>query len=539
MSGMGTEVKLLDCTLRDGGYYNAWDFPRALVEEYLLAMEPAGVDIVELGLRSFEAAGFRGACAYTTDRFIDSLKIPPRLTVGVMVNAAELLRQADGPLAAARRLFAPAADSRVGLVRLACHVDEFEAMLPVCHCLQEAGYAVGVNLMQIADRSPGEIERLAEAASRCPPDVLYFADSLGGLDAAQTARIVRDLRRRWSGALGIHTHDNLGRAMANTLCAIDAGVGWVDGTVAGMGRGAGNAKTEYLAIELAARRGVAINLTPLLALIRRHFAPLQARYGWGSNPYYYLAGQYGIHPAYVQEMLSDSRYGESEILSVLEHLKVVGGKKFDLGALEAGRLAYGGEPTGAWRPAEAMAGREVLIVGAGPGVAAHRDELERFIVRNRPFVIALNTQTHIEAGLIDVRAASYPVRLLADCEQYRDLPQPLVVPLARLHEVARAALQAVKLLDFGLAVRPGGFEFHPSSAVAPSSLVIAYALALATSGKASRILLAGFDGYAADDSRTAEMDALWAAYQSSPGALPLLAITPTRHKIPAGSVYAL
>jgi 4-hydroxy 2-oxovalerate aldolase len=436
-------------------------------------------------------------------------------------------------------LFAPAAASRVGLVRLACHVHEFESSLPVCGWLKEAGYQVGINLMQVADRSPEEIENIAALASRHPLDVLYFADSLGSLDAGQAADIIRSLRRRWDGALGIHTHDNMGRALANTLRAIDEGVTWVDSTVLGMGRGSGNAKTEYTAIELAARRGETPNLTPLLALIRRHFQPLQAHYGWGSNPYYYLAGQYGIHPTYVQEMLADSRYGESEILAVIEHLRAVGGKRFNVETLEAGRQMYGGEPSGTWAPASAMGGRDVLIVGAGPGVAAHRAALQRFIRQRKPFVVALNTQTNIDADLIDVRAASYPVRLLADCDKYRELPQPLVVPVARLPEVAREALQSVQTLDFGLAVHPGVFEFHAASAVAPSSLVIAYALAVATSGKAARILLAGFDGYAADDPRTAEMEALWATYRAAADALPLLAITPTRHPIPTTSVYAL
>ncbi|MDT9195887.1 MAG: aldolase, partial [Limnospira sp. PMC 1245.20] len=69
-------MKLLDCTLRDGGYYNAWDFPRDIVIDYLNAMKAAGVDIVELGFRSLKNQGFKGACAYTTDDFLRSLPLP-------------------------------------------------------------------------------------------------------------------------------------------------------------------------------------------------------------------------------------------------------------------------------------------------------------------------------------------------------------------------------------------------------------------------------------------------------------------------------
>jgi 4-hydroxy 2-oxovalerate aldolase len=532
-------LKLIDCTLRDGGYYNNWDFSRELIIDYLAAMNAASVDYVELGFRSFYTNGFKGACAYTTDAFINSLPIPAGLAVGVMVNAAELVNHPAGPVAATKLLFVPASQSPVTLVRLACHLHEFESSLLACVWLKEAGYQVGINLMQIADRTEQEIERIGQIANNCPLDALYFADSMGSMGPEQTAQIVRTLRRHWQGAMGVHTHDNMGLAVANTLRAIDEGVTWVDSTVTGMGRGPGNAQTEYMVIELEKITGKKINLTPLLALIRKHFGPMQSKYGWGKNPYYYLAGKFGIHPTYIQEMLNDPRYGEAEILSVIEHLRQVGGKKFTTEILDAGRQIYGGESAGRWAPAEMIEGRDVLIVGAGPGVAAHRDALQEFIRMKKPFVIALNTQTNVDADLINVRAACYPVRLLADYDKYSALPQPLVVPVTRLPGIALEALRAIKQLDFSLEVRAGVFEFHATSAVAPSSLVMAYALAVATSGKAVRILLAGFDGYGADDARTTEVEELLTMYQAAAGALPILSITPTRYKIASTSVYAI
>jgi 4-hydroxy 2-oxovalerate aldolase len=455
------------------------------------------------------------------------------------VNAAELIKHHAGPVAAINLLFTTAEQSPVTLVRIACHVEEFEATLPLCTLLKRMGYQVGINLMQVTDRSMQEIERIGQVASDHPLDALYFADSLGGLDADQTAMIVQTLRRHWKGALGIHAHDNMGRAVANTLRAIDEGVTWVDSTVTGMGRGPGNAQTEYVAIELAQRRGVDVNWTPMLSLIRRHFKPMQVRYGWGTNPYYYLAGQYGIHPTYVQEMLSDTRYGETEILSVIEHLRVVGGKKFSNLTMEDGRQMYGGVGSGSWAPASVMHGREVLILGVGPSVMAHRDGLQHLVRERKLFVIALNTQTSIDAELIDVRAACHPFRLLADSETYCTLPQPVVIPEARLVGELGESFSAVTKYNFGLTINPGVFEFHEKFAVTPSSLVVAYALAMATSGKASCILLAGFDGFGADDPRAAEMDELLATYQSAAGALPVVSITPTRYKIPSTSVYAL
>src|SRR5690606_1583579 len=131
----------------------------------------------------------------------------------------------------------------------------------------------GINLMQVADRSEAEVLAAASAAGRHPLDVLYFADSMGSLDPERTAHLVRLFRQGWDGALGVHTHDNMGYALANTLRAAEEGVSWLDATVTGMGRGPGNAKTEYLMAELIARGGRKGNLSPLLAVIRKHFEP--------------------------------------------------------------------------------------------------------------------------------------------------------------------------------------------------------------------------------------------------------------------------
>lgn len=533
-------IKFLDCTPRDGGYYNSWDFPDDVIQDYLIAMQAAGVDMVEMGMRSLKNDSFNGACAYTSDDFLRSFNIPRGLIVGVMVNASELVGDKISLAEAMERLFPEStATSPVQLVRIACHVHEFKKALPASSWLKERGFLVGFNLMQVADRNQDEIEALAAEAAQWPLDSLYFADSMGSMDPEQASQIIGWLRKHWRGDLGIHTHDNMGMALQNTLRAIDEGVIWVDATVTGMGRGPGNAKTEYLALEVAERRGDSCNLVPLMSLIRRYFQPMQNSCGWGTNPYYYLAGKYGIHPTYIQEMLNDSRYSAEDMLAVIEHLRVEGGKKFSVNLLDVARHFYQGDPRGSWQPAGLIKGREVLLLGAGPGVATHRTVLENYIRKAKPFVIALNTQAQLAPELINVRVACHPVRLLADCEAHTQLPQPLVTPASMLPEDVQEALAGKKLLDFGLGVQADTFVFADTHCVLPTSLVIAYALAVATSGQASHILLAGFDGFSADDPRSAEMQRLLTAYQNCPTSLPLTSVTPTRYTLPCKSIYAL
>ncbi|MFC7705392.1 aldolase catalytic domain-containing protein, partial [Plastorhodobacter daqingensis] len=437
-----TQTVLLDCTFRDGGYYNAWDFSPELINSYLVAMKAAQVDIVELGFRFIANSGFKGPCAYTTDDFIRSLTIPEGLTVAVMLNGGDLLTDL-GFEASLQRLFPETAEtSPVDLVRFACHFHEFEQVLPAVGWLTERGYRVGFNLMQIADRSREDVLHLARKAKEWPVEVLYFADSMGSMTPDDAARIIGWLREEWDGPIGIHTHDNMGLALANTLRAHKEGATWLDATVTGMGRGPGNARTEELVIEAEDFRQRKASFVPLMALIRKHFGPMKEKYGWGTNPYYYLSGKYGLHPTYIQEMLGDARYDEEDILAVIDYLRVKGGKKFSRLALGSARNFYEGTPTGAWAPATVLEGRDVLLLGTGPGVDRHREAIEAMIKRIKPVVLALNTQSGIAPDLIDLRVACHPVRLLADCDTHLELPQPLVVPASMMPEALKSALSA-------------------------------------------------------------------------------------------------
>lgn len=533
------KIKVLDCTLRDGGYYNAWDFDSVLVADYLQAMAALNVAFVEVGFRSLKNEGFKGGLAYCSDSFLKSLTIPEELhhKIGVMVNGAELVDQTS-QLSVLKKLFAPKPQSPVSLVRIACHVNELEPCLSAVNWLSEQGYRVGLNIMQISDCSGESLIDLAKLVSKSPIEVLYFADSMGAMQPVQTKYVIEQMRKAWSGDLGIHSHDNTCQALANTICAVESGVSWVDCTVTGMGRGAGNLQTEYAVLALEHHQDDTSNSTKLLELIRKHFSVLKEQYGWGTNPYYYLAGQHGIHPSYIQEMLADSRYSDEDILAVLEHLKIEGGKKFNLGALEAARHFYSGKPRGRWAPHSEMNGKEVLILGTGPGVAKYRSAIEKYIQQHQPYVIALNTQQGIDGGLIDVRAACHPVRLLADCQEHLKLSQPLVTPVSMLPEDVQQELESKLLFDYGIAVEADRFEFHESYGILPSSLVLAYALAIATSGRANRILLAGFDGYGADDPRRKEIDRIFQLYCRSSDSLEIVAVTPTRYEIPVQSIYS-
>ena len=530
--------KILDCTFRDGGYYNNWDFPRSVMTSYFEAMQAASVDIVELGFRSLINDRFKGPNAFTKDNYLDSFDIPSTMQVGVMVNASELVGEPN-VTEKLKMLFPKGAqDSKVEIVRIACHVHEFSEALVASHWLRDQGFIVGYNLMQVADRSKAEIKRLARLSSDYSLDVLYFADSLGSMGPDRTKEIISWIQSEWGGPIGIHTHDNMGRALSNTLTAHECGALWLDSTITGMGRGPGNARTEELVIESMSIEDRNVNIVPLLKLINSYFNPLKYEYGWGSNPYYYLAGMHSIHPTYVQEMISDTRYDEEDIVAALNNLKREGGKKFSSNNLDATRTFYSEFKEGHWKPATIMSNREILILGSGPGVSQHKYALEKFIKEKDVLVLALNNQTLIADDLINLRVACHPVRLLADCESYKKMPQPLITPKNSLPKNIILGLGDKIIYDFEFIIRENTFEFYDTHAILPNSLVISYALAVAVSGGVSKIYLAGFDGYGADDPRSLEMQKMFDVFFNSGGSQ-IISITPTKYNINSMSVYGM
>ena len=535
---MKNKFNILDCTLRDGGYYNNWDFSNDLVNDYLKTMSLVGVDYVELGFRSFQTKDFKGPTWYTTDSYLEELSIPKNLTIGVMVNAFELISHPLGFSKTIKLMFKKANKSKVKLVRLACHFEEFNETTKICKILQKMGYFVTINLMQISEQTEEKIISVAKMAEKNSPNVLYFADSLGGMGPPQISNIIKTLRKNWHGALGIHAHNNLNNAVANSLMALDLGVTWLDSTITGMGRGPGNAQTEYLLIELQHTQKIKFNISPLLKLIQKYFEPMKKKYNWGTNPYYYLAGKYGIHPTYIQRMLVGN-FDNEEILGTIDQLKHGEGRRYNVDLVRSDFQKPMKLIQGSWLPSKKIKNREVLLLASGPKANDYRQELEKYIKSKKPFVIALNTTVNINKELIDVFAACHPLRLIADANLYKSLTSPLVVPVSLLTYSLKKKFKNLKLLDFGVGIKENNFGFYKSGAVVPRLYALAYALSIATSGKASKILLAGFDGFGSHDRRTKTVDELLALYSSCKEAKPILSVTPTSYSVDSTSIYAL
>jgi len=521
------KINLLDCTLRDGGYYNNWFFETELINEYLRVMEMIKIKYVEIGFRFLDKVKIKGPCAYSEESFLRSLKIPKNLKIGIMVNASDFVGQKN-LIELAKKNFKPKKNTLISLIRVACHHYEIKEILPLIKWFKNSGYKVGVNIMQIPELSLNEIKNAVKEVKKANPDVLYFADSMGSLDATKTKKIIYQIKSLWKKSTGIHTHDNMGKALENSVTAINNNVNWIDCTVTGMGRGPGNTKTEYLILEQSKKKE---NLINLLNLIKKYFDPLKEKYKWGSNPFYYYAGLNSIHPSFVQEMLADSRFDQEDIYENLKRLSTVGGNKFSKELIALGENYYNKVNKGSWEPSKVIKNQNVVIIGPGKSVIRYKKKIIKFIKENKSIVFALNTINSIPKKYIYANVVCNTLRLLADIDKYKKSNKYVITPFSSFSKNIKSRISSKKILDFGLHVRNNRFKFEKNYAVLPNSLAATYALGFCSSGQCKKIYLAGLEGYDKKSPKKFEMEDVLQNYKLEKDSRKIVSLTPTNYNI--------
>ena len=524
------KLNILDCTLRDGGYYNNWYFKKELINEYLRVMDNIKVDYVEIGFRFIDKIKTKGPTAYSEESFLKSLKIPKGLKIGIMINASDFVNSKN-IIDLAKKNFKLKKDSLISLVRIACHHEEIKEIIPLVNWLKRSGYKVGVNIMQIPELTTKEIKNSVLQIKRSNADILYFADSLGSLDPIKTNKIIRLLKLRWKKDMGIHTHDNMGKALENSLEAIKSKVNWIDCTVTGMGRGPGNTQTEYLILELKRKIVKKEKVIDLLTLIKNYFEPLKKRYKWGSNPFYYFAGLNSIHPSFVQQMLANESFQPEDIFSNLNYLRTVGGRKFSKELITLGKNFYKNVKKGSWIPKEIIKNKDVLILGPGKSIIIYKKKIIRFVKKYKPIVFVLNAINPIPKKYIYAHIVCHTLRLLFDIDKYKKLNKNLITPYSRYSSNIKSKIRSKNILDFGLQVKNKKFKFEKNYTAVPNSLAISYALGICTSGMCNKIILAGLDGYNQNSPKKYEMDELFQNYKLEKMAKKIYSLTPTAYKI--------
>lgn len=532
------KVKLLDCTLRDGGYYNEWDFDLDLVELYLNGLARAGIEYVEIGFRFLPGKNFLGPFAFTSEAFLKQISLPEGLQYGVMLNASDYIEADVEQLL--RDHFVPASDSEISFVRVASHPGQVLDCAPLVSRLKALGYMVFLNVMQVGEIANDALITLVKDIDSQFVDFegLYFADSLGNLRLDDIERIADVFKTHSRFEIGFHGHDNIGLGVANSVCAAKCGVTWIDATISGMGRGAGNTQTEYLAAEMSRTDLLDTKPAFLHQLATQEFAALQQKYGWGKNIYYYEAALHAVHPTYVQQMLASHKYTGIDILSMIAFLGDNGmGKTYRPKNLQTSFIGGFTDRSGESDVSNLCFGRPILLVAGGPNARKHWPAIQRFATQRNAFILAMNMSKFLDAKELDGVVCFHPSRLLSLIQNTTWSGLTLFTDKSVIPgQLSADLLQDRETYDYGIEVKEDTFEVRGNGCVIPAPLTAAASMALGMDMGASEVWVAGMDGYDGMGEDFREMQEILILIQRESD-IPLYTLSKTYFDLPIKNIY--
>ena len=308
------DIKILDATIRDGGIVNKFSFTDDFVRKLYLANVNAGVDYMEFGYKAdpdmFDEKEY-GKWKFSRDEDI-------RAIVGENNTDLKISIMADAGRTNFKRDILPRTESPIDMIRVATYIYQLPLAIEMIEDAHAKGYETCVNIMAISKVQEDDLMKGLELLGKTNVDVIYLVDSFGVLFPEQALRLTqmyKEIADKYHKKIGIHAHNNQQLAFANTIESMRAGASYLDGTVSGMGRGAGNCHMESL---LSMLRNPKYRIYPIMDFIAAEMPKIkESGAKWGFDIPYMLTGSLNIHPSRAIEFIKNGRDDYSEFLKEL------------------------------------------------------------------------------------------------------------------------------------------------------------------------------------------------------------------------------
>ena len=286
------EIKILDCTIRDGGLMNNHSFTDDTVRAVYRACVQAGIDYMELGYkaskRMFVPAQY-GSWKFSTEDDI-------RRIVGDNDSAVKLSVMADAERTDYHEDILPRSQSVLSMIRIATYIHQIPVALDMIKDAHDKGYETTLNLMAASTVPEWELDEALALLADSEVDIIYLVDSFGAFYSEQVRYLMEKFLRYANPRrkiIGMHAHNNQQLAYANTIEAIIMGANLLDGSMAGLGRGAGNCPIELL---IGFLHNPKYRLRPVLQCIQEYIEPMRQKLLWGFDVPYMITGLLNQHP---------------------------------------------------------------------------------------------------------------------------------------------------------------------------------------------------------------------------------------------------
>jgi len=285
------QIKVVDCTIRDGGLANDSHFTLETVRAVYKAACAAGVDFVELGYRNSKE--MFSPAEFGPWRFCDEEQLR-RAVDGIESDGTRISIMQDAHKAVPEDIL-PAEQSVVDMIRVATYVKDVDKAIWLANNATDKGYEATINIMAIShEGSPFLDEALQQMEEETSVQAVYVVDSFGALYSEEVHFLVEKYQTYLkTKEVGGHFHNNQQLAFANTIEAIIRGANYLDGTLYGLGRAAGNCPLELL---LGFLKNPKFHIEPVLDVISNEILPLAENIAWGYHIPYMLTGVLDQHP---------------------------------------------------------------------------------------------------------------------------------------------------------------------------------------------------------------------------------------------------
>ncbi|MGN0469686.1 MAG: aldolase catalytic domain-containing protein [Acutalibacteraceae bacterium] len=308
------DIKVVDCTIRDGGLVNNFEFTEEFVRDLYKTNIKSGIDYMEFGYKASKE--IFDVNKFGKWKFCDEEDI--RAIVGDNDTDLKISVMADVGRTDFRNDIIDKKDSVIDLVRVATYINTIPAALEMVEYCNKKGYETTINIMAISKSNDSDLDDALELIGHSCVDTIYLVDSYGSLYPEQMRRLASkylECADKYNKKIGIHAHNNQQLAFANTIETLTMGVSYLDSTVSSLGRGAGNCPTELL---LGFLKNPKYDITAVLKFIEKHINKLKADgVVWGYDIPYLLTGRLNQHPRDAIQFTSDKRTDYSDFYQYL------------------------------------------------------------------------------------------------------------------------------------------------------------------------------------------------------------------------------
>ena len=474
-----SQVKVLDCTLRDGGYCNNWCFGIDNIQAILSGLSEAKLDYIECGYLSNKQHYEQDRTVFNSLDDLNSL-LPTESTTTTfvaMINYGEYNLE-DIPTLS---------EGKVDGLRIAFHKKDVEAAIDYCQAVKAKGYKLFVQPMVSLSYKDDEFLRLIDAVNQIQPFAFYIVDSFGIMKRKDLIRLFYMVEHNLNEEIliGYHSHNNMQLAYSNAQTLADINTNRtliLDSSVYGMGRGAGNLNTELFVEHLNDINGSHYSVKPLLEIIDKILSSFYQQNRWGYSLPNYLSAKHNAHPNYasfLSEKNTLTYEAIDEIFALMdeekrnhfdkEYIELLYTKYLESGNVQESNLT------------ELLAqvqGREILLIAPGRSSLDERDKIEAFIKLNKPITISIN---------FDYTGYLSDYIFISNLRRYSSL---------KTNRIEKSIVTSnIPSVDSYAKIRYADFLNNQEAVQDNAGLMLVKFLMQA---KAKKIYLAGMDGYSVD-----------------------------------------